>query len=347
MNDALSNIELYIAAVVISFVLSFVTTPLVRRLALTMGWLDTPTTSVKTHKTATPALGGIAIWIAFAGTLVAMRFLTHFPTGTLYRLRALLIGGGLVFLLGIIDDIRKPNGLGWKEKFCVQILAAMLLIYFGIEIRFIQPSYLGTALTVIWVVGICNAFNIIDIIDGLASSQAVVAAFGFLVIALPSEEIYVNFGAAAIMGAALGFFPWNMSKRYKIFMGDSGALLLGFIMAALALGTDYTQINPHGYYAPIFILFVPIFDVAYVSVVRMLQGRSPFLGSKDHFALRLERMGLSRPKIVGACVLIASFLTFCAWLVTVLNTMWAVWIYFVIGSWTAILSWHLTKVDMR
>ncbi len=347
MSTPLTNIELYIAAVLISFVLSFTATPLVRRLALTMGWLDAPTTSVKTHKVATPALGGIAIWIAFAGTLVAMRFLTHFPTGTLYRLRALLIGGGLVFLLGIIDDIRKPEGLGWKEKFFVQILAALLLISFGIEIRFIQPSYLGTALTVLWVVGICNAFNFIDIIDGLASSQAVVAAFGFLVIALPSEEIYVNFGAAAMMGAALGFFPWNMSKRYKIFMGDSGALLLGFIMAALALGTDYTQINPHGYYAPIFILFVPIFDLPYVSIVRMLKGRSPFKGSRDHFALRLERMGLSRRHILAACLLVASSLTFCAWLVTVVNTMWAMWIYFVVGSWTAILSWHLTKVDMR
>lgn len=347
MSETFSNVQLYVLAILISCAVSFSVTPLVRSMAVRMGWLDTPESDVKTHKVATPALGGIAIWAAFAGTLVAMRFLTHFPTGTLYRLRAVLVGGGLVFLLGIVDDIKKPHGLGWKSKFAVQILAAALLVHFGIKIRFLSPEYLGTFLTIFWVVGICNAFNIIDIMDGLASSQACVAAMGFLLIALPSEEIYVNFAAAALMGSALGFIPWNMSKKRKIFMGDSGSLLLGFVLAALALGTDYTQVNPFGYYAPIFILMVPIFDTLYVMVIRMMQGRSPFLGSRDHFALRLERMGLSRIQIVSLCIAAAVFLTICAWLVTIVGTMWAIWIYFVIGSWTAILSWHLTKVDMR
>lgn len=347
MKTELSSTELYFAAIGIAFVLSVVATPLVRKMAIKMGWLDSPSSDVKTHTIATPALGGIAIWIAFAGTLVAMRFMTHFPSGTLYRLRAVLIGGGLVFLLGVVDDIRKPSGLGWKSKFAVQTLAACLLVYFGIKIRFIQPEYLGGILTILWVVGICNAFNIIDIMDGLASSQAAVSALGFLLIALPSEDIYVNFAAAALMGAALGFIPWNISKKGKIFMGDSGSLLLGFVLAALSLGTDYTQVNPFGCYAPIFILMVPIFDTLYVMVIRMMKGRSPFLGSRDHFALRLERMGLSRPQIVSLCVLATMFLTICAWLVTVVGTMWAVWIYFVVGSWTAILSWKLTKVDMR
>ncbi|MFH2202548.1 MAG: MraY family glycosyltransferase [Elusimicrobiota bacterium] len=347
MMPELSQKWLYIIAVLIAFVLSVCATPLVRLAAVKMGWYDTPESEIKTHKVATPSLGGVAIWIAFAGTLVAMRFLTNFPTGTLYRLRAILIGGGLVFLLGIVDDLRKPQGLGWKSKFVVQIAAAALLVHFGIEIRFIQPHNLGVILTILWVVGICNAFNIIDIMDGLASSQAVVASLGFLLIALPSEDIYVNFGAAALVGAALGFFPWNMSSRYKIFMGDSGSLLLGFVLAALALGTDYTQVNPFGYYAPIFILLVPIFDTLYVMVIRMMRGRSPFLGSKDHFALRLERMGLNRLQVVLLSLLAAVFLTVCAWLVTIVGTMWAILIYFVVGSWVAILSWHLSKVDMR
>ncbi|MFH1724586.1 MAG: MraY family glycosyltransferase [Elusimicrobiota bacterium] len=343
---ALTHIELYAAAVLVAFALSAGTTPLVRLLALKMGWLDSPGSAVKTHEVATPALGGIAIWIGFAGALVAMRFLTNFPTGTLFRLRALLAGGAFVFLLGIVDDLRKPDGLDWKVKMAAQVAAAALLIYFGIQIRFISPSYLAVALTLLWVVGICNAFNIVDIMDGLAASQAAVAAVAFLLVGLPSEDIYVNFGAAALMGAALGFLPWNFSSRYKIFMGDSGSLLMGFVLAGLALGTDYTQVNPLGVYAPLFILAVPMFDTLYVMVIRMTRGRSPFRGSKDHFALRLERMGLSRPRIVGFSLVASAFLSVCGLLVTLVSTAWAVWIYGIVGSWVLLLAWHLTKVDM-
>ena len=290
--------ELYLFTVVFSAVLSGVLTPLVRLLALRMNWLDHPGSRVKTHKEATPSLGGVAIWTAFAVTLVCIRFMTHFPTGTLRNLRAVLAGGALVFLLGVLDDLWKPEGLGFRTKFAVQIAAAGLLIASGIRLNFLQPDYLAVGLTVLWVVGICNAFNIIDIIDGLSVSQAAVAAMGFLLIALPSEEIYVNFAAAALMGSAAGFLPWNLSRRYKIFMGDSGSLVLGFVLAALALGSDYSQINPLGIYAPLLILMVPMFDTLYVMVIRLLKKKSPFKGSKDHFALRLEHMGWKRSEIV-------------------------------------------------
>ena len=189
--------------------------------------------------------------------------------------------------------------------------------------------------------------NIIDIMDGLAATQAAAAALAFLLIALPSEEVYVNFAAAALMGAALGFLPWNLSARRKIFMGDSGSLLMGFILAALSLGTDYTQINPLGMYAPVFILLVPIFDTLYVMVIRMLKGLSPFRGSKDHFPLRMERMGFSRPQIVSVCVLASVLLGVCAWLITRVSTPWAIWIYCVVGAFSLMLSWRLTQVDMR
>jgi UDP-GlcNAc:undecaprenyl-phosphate/decaprenyl-phosphate GlcNAc-1-phosphate transferase len=341
-----SNLCVYAFAVALSCAVAAVMTPLVRIVAVRMQWIDAPSSHVKTHKVPTPVLGGVAMWIAFSGTLVAMRFVTHFPTGTLYRLRALLMGGALVFLLGFVDDILRPQGIGWRGKFLVQVLAALLLVYFGIHIRFIHPGYLGVAVTVLWVVGICNAFNIIDIMDGLAASQAVVAALGFLLIALPSEEIYVNIAAAVLAGAALGFLPWNLSRKRKIFMGDSGSLLLGFILSALALGTDYSKVNPLGVYAPLFILMVPMFDTFYVMVIRMMKGQSPFMGSKDHFALRLERLGFRRRPILLLCVAASILLSVCAWAVTLVGTAWAVWIYLVVGSWALISAWHLTKVDM-
>ncbi|MBI3299980.1 MAG: undecaprenyl/decaprenyl-phosphate alpha-N-acetylglucosaminyl 1-phosphate transferase [Elusimicrobia bacterium] len=342
-----SHIELLVRAAFTAFVLSAAATPLVRLFALRMGWLDRPETEVKTHKKAVPALGGVAVWIGFAGALVATRYYTDFPTGTLYRLRAVLLGAAMVFVLGVIDDLKKPLGLGWKSKMGVQALAAAALIHFGIQINFLSPDYLGTALTVLWVVGITNAVNIIDIMDGLAASQAAAAALGFWLIAMPSEDLYVNFAAAALMGAALGFLPWNFSSRWKIFMGDSGSMLLGFSLAALALGTEYTLVNPLGVYAPLLILAVPMYDTFYVMAVRMAKGKSPFLGSRDHFALRLERMGFTRPQIVALSLFASLVLSVCAWLVTLVSTPWAAAIYIVLGIWVAVITWLISQVDMR
>ncbi|MDE2291364.1 MAG: undecaprenyl/decaprenyl-phosphate alpha-N-acetylglucosaminyl 1-phosphate transferase [Elusimicrobia bacterium] len=343
----LSHLQLLLASAATAFALTALATPLVRTVALRMGWLDRPESKVKTHKVAVPALGGVAIWIGFAGALVATRFLTTFPTGTLYRLRAILVGAALVFLLGVVDDLRKPAGLGWRTKMAVQAAASFILIRFGISIHFIRPTHLATLLTVLWVVGITNAVNIIDIMDGLAASQAAAAALGFWMIALPSEDIYVNFGAAALLGAALAFLPWNLSERRKIFMGDSGSLLLGFSLAALALGTDYTRVNPLGVYAPLLILGVPMYDTLYVMGVRMMQGKSPFLGSKDHFALRLERMHFTRPQVVMLTLFAELFLTACAWLVTLVATSWAVGIYGLLAVLIAGLTWRISQVDMR
>jgi UDP-GlcNAc:undecaprenyl-phosphate GlcNAc-1-phosphate transferase len=343
---AASHFSLLLHAALTAFVLTLVATPFVRAAATRMGWLDRPETDVKTHTVAVPALGGVAVWMGFAGALVAARFMTAFPTGTLYRLRGILAGAALVFVLGVIDDLKKPHGLGWKTKMAVQVLAALTLVHFDIKIRFIQPDYLGVFLTVLWVVGICNAVNIIDIMDGLAASQAAAAALGFWLIALPSEDVYVNFAAAALLGSALGFLPWNFSKKRKIFMGDSGSLLLGFTLAALALGTDFTLVNPLGVYAPLLILAVPMFDTFYVMAVRMIKGKSPFLGSRDHFALRLERMHFTRPQIVALSLFASLFLSLCAWLVTLVATPWAVAIYLMLGAMIGFVTWQISQVDM-
>ena len=343
---AVSHLSLLFSACATAFVLSTVATPLVREAAVRMGWLDRPETDVKTHPVPVPALGGVAIWLGYAGALVATRFLTTFPTGTLYRLRGILAGAALVFVLGVIDDLKKPQGLNWKLKMAVQVLAALVLVHFDIRIRFIHPDYVGTALTLFWVVGITNAVNIIDIMDGLAASQAAAAALGFWLISLPSEDLYVNFAAAALLGAALGFLPWNFSKKRKIFMGDSGSTLLGFTLSALALGTDFTLVNPLGVYAPLLILAVPMYDTFYVMAVRLVQGKSPFLGSRDHFALRMERLNFTRHQIVGLTSLASFFLVLCAWLVTLVPTAWAVAIYLVLGGWIAFVTYHISQVDM-
>lgn len=345
MNDLLENFRLYFLAFLLPLLLSLGLTPLLRLLAVKYGHLDKPT-DIKTHKHPTPLLGGAAVFAAFTLSLVFMRFYTSFPTGTLRDLRVLLVGGAVMFLLGFVDDMRKPHGLGVKTKFAVQFAVAICTVYYGIRIHFLQPDYLSFGLSVLWIVGVSNAFNIIDIMDGLSSGQAFLAAFGFLLIAFPSESIYVNFASAALAGAALGFLPFNMSHKFKIFMGDSGSLLCGFVLAVIAMGTKYTEVNPLGVYAPLIILAVPIYDTIFVSVMRLRRGHSPFIGSQDHFALRLEKIGFSRRKVVRLTSLVTFGLSVFAWLITQVPLGWGILIVTVLAVEFVLVGIAIAKIKI-
>jgi UDP-GlcNAc:undecaprenyl-phosphate GlcNAc-1-phosphate transferase len=345
MTDLLENFRLYLIAFLIPLGASLILTPLLRALALRFGHLDTPT-DIKTHKVPTPLLGGAAIFISFTVSLVAMRFYTSFPTGTLRDLRVILFGGAAIFLLGILDDMAKPRGLGVRTKFAVQFAVALIAVYFGFRIRFIRPDYLAAGLSLLWIVGVANAFNLIDIMDGLSAGQASLAAFGFLLISFPSEAIYVNFASAALAGATLGFLPYNFSKRFKIFMGDSGSLFCGFVLALIAMGTRYTQVNPLGVYAPLIILAIPIYDTLFVSVLRLRRGHSPFIGSKDHFALRLEKLGFSRRRVVWLTSLVTLALSVFAWLMTQVPLAWGALIGLVLLAEFLIVSVAIAKIKI-
>ena len=341
----MENFRLYLLAFLVPLALSLALTPFLRWLALRFGHLDTPT-AIKTHKTPTPLLGGAAIFLAFCGALLFMRFYTSFPTGTLRDLRVILAGGIVMFCLGLIDDFKKPHGLGVRVKFVIQFGVAFFVALCGIKINFINPPYLSFILTMIWIVGVSNAFNIIDIMDGLSAGQAVIAALGFLLISLPSEAIYVNVASAALAGAALGFLPYNFSKKMKIFMGDSGSLLCGFTLAVVAIGTQYSQVNPLGVYAPLFILAVPIYDTFFVSVMRLRRGHSPFIGSKDHFALRLEKIGFSRSRVVFLAAMASILLAAFAFLITQVPLMWGLIVYLAVGGEFLLLSIAISKIKI-
>ncbi|MCX5786803.1 MAG: MraY family glycosyltransferase [Elusimicrobia bacterium] len=345
MNTLLENFRLYLIAFLLPLGLSLAFTPLLRRAALALGHVDKPT-DIKTHKVPTPLFGGVAVALAFSVSLIVMRFYTSFPTGTLRDLRVILAGGAVMFALGFIDDLKKPNGLGVRTKFTIQFLVAFFTALYGIRIRFVEPQYLSFALSLLWIVGVSNAFNIIDIMDGLSAGQAAVASFGFLLIAFPSESIYVNFASAALAGAVLGFLPYNFSKKFKIFMGDSGSLFCGFVLALVAMGTQYTKINPLGVYAPLFILAIPIYDTLFVSVMRLRRGHSPFLGSKDHFALRLEKLGFSRQGIAFGAALAAVALSVFAWLITLVPLVWGALIGFVVGIVFLLISAAIARIKI-
>lgn len=345
MTDLLENFRLYLIAFLLPLCLSLCLTPLLRVLAVRWGHLDKPT-DIKTHKIPTPLLGGVAIFLSFSVALLVMRFYTSFPTGTLRDLRVILIGGAVMFALGLADDLLKPAGLGVKTKFAVQFTVAFFTVYYGIRIHFIQPGYLAFVLSMVWIVGVANAFNLIDIMDGLSATQAALAAFGFLLIAFPSESVYVNFASAAMAGAALGFLPYNFSRKFKIFMGDSGSLFCGFVLALIAMGTKYTDVNPLGVYAPLIILAIPIYDTLFVSVMRLRRGHSPFVGSQDHFALRLEKLGLTRRHIVWLASMCTLSLSFFAWLITQVSLPWGVVIVVVLAAEFLLVSTAIAKIKI-
>lgn len=280
--------------------------------------IDVPSGPLKKHDKPTSIVGGCAIFLSTLLSLTLIRLITDFPTGTLHHLRGIFIGGTLIFAMGLADDLRKPKGLSYPVKLAVEALAAGALVYYGITLEFL-PAWLGNLVAFLWLVGLTNAFNLLDILDGLCVSQCVLCTLGLVVISLPSEFIYVNFAALALLGACGAFWPHNHAPT-KVFLGDSGALFLGFMIAALSMGTGYSGRVSCGFLAPLFILAVPLFDTCFVMLARVLKGKNPLKGSNDHIALRLLRRGYSKRAVLMLfmaagliCNALAFWLTYASW----------------------------------
>jgi UDP-GlcNAc:undecaprenyl-phosphate GlcNAc-1-phosphate transferase len=338
---------LYIFAFFSALLSSVLAVPVFRLFAVKFNILDTPCSNIKTHKISTPYLGGLAIASGWFISLFLIRIVTAFPNLTLRNLRGIIFGSLILCLLGLIDDI-KLKGLGFKSKLVFQFIAASIVVFcFDIRINFIPIYWLSCITSVIWIVGITNAFNIIDVMDGLSSGIAVIASFTFFFIAVPSKMFYVNFCSIALVGAILGFLPFNLSKSKKIFMGDAGSLFVGFVMASISMGTSYSSINDFGIFAPLFILAIPIYETILVSVCRIRKGKLPFLGSKDHYSLRLEMLGFSRKTILIITYITSIFFSLCAYLFTSL-TMGCSLILFasvIVAMWVLSITLASVKVD--
>ena len=308
----MSNLFLYFFTFVFAFALSYFAISPLRKLS--QKYLTDKPTQLKNHTGNIPLCGGAIIASGLFGSLIILRLLTNFPSGTLHNLRGLFLGGVIIFALGLIDDFKKPKGLNPYIKLLFQTLAAVILIHYDIKINFLNTPW-DYILTIFWVVGLTNAFNLLDIMDGLAISQAVIASTAFLLINLPFEFIYVNFAAVALLGAGLAFWPQNHASK-KIFLGDSGSMLLGFLLSALALGTQFSTINPCGVFAPLLILALPIFDTTFVSVIRLSKGINPLKGTPDHYPLRLKKLGLKTRNILLLSIFISVILNILAFFIT-------------------------------
>ena len=273
----------------LGFLLSLYGTPIAARAAIDFNIVDKPDGSLKQHRAPTPYLGGLAVYVAF---LVALALVFQFDR----RVLGILLGGTIMVLVGLIDDF---GVLGPGPKFAGQFIAAWVLIKSDIAIHLaILPEWLTISLSVVWIVGVANAFNIIDVMDGLSAGTALIASVFLLAVSALNGQPAIVVLTAVLTGALLGFLRYNYHPA-KIFMGDSGSLFLGMTLAALAMIGKYDQHNNVGYLSPLLILAIPLFDTAYVMILRLLKGLSPFRGSPDHFALRLLRRGLSVRGVVN------------------------------------------------
>jgi len=273
----------------LALVISLYTTPLMRAAALRFGIVDRPDGRLKNQAQAVPYLGGLAIYLSFLLALTATRRFDEI------EVLGMLLSGAIVVILGLVDDL---GVLTPGIKLAGQVVAVLALINASVYIKlgFLTP-WLAIVLSFFWLLGTTNAFNLIDIMDGLAAGvAAAAAAVLFLIAAVNGRQTYAVL-LAALCGALCGFLRYNIEPA-RIYMGDTGSMFVGMMLGALAMNNSYTRRNLVASVAPIVVLGVPIFDTLFVMYVRYRRGLPVFLGSPDHFALRLRKWRLSTRQTV-------------------------------------------------
>ena len=284
----------YTGLFLVSLLIAAISTPFFRNLALKQKILDTPNSERKIQRTAIPYLGGFGIALAVVlTTFVAITFSE--ATSENYLLALSVLAPAIVLgLIGFIDDKKHLTPL---SRFIAQTFAgvftALVLILTNTVGNPTKYLILDVILTIIWVVGICNAINFFDNMDGAAGGISALSGFGFAVIGLQNSQYFVAAFGLVLSGACVGYLFWNWNPA-KIYMGDAGALFIGIILAALAVRVDPVSVSGIGaFFVPICVLALPILDTTTVVIDRLRRKVSPFEGGLDHLSHRLRRKGLS------------------------------------------------------
>lgn len=286
----------YVLILLSAMVLAFSVTPLAQRTARRIGMVDQPSAR-KQHTVPTPLLGGAAIYLAVIVALILLgdRFYVNQVIG-------IFMGATLVSFMGLWDDRR---GLSPWVKLAIQFVAAGILALTDVCISLFPWPALNVAATLLWVVGITNAMNLLDNMDGLSGGIAAIAALFFLLFAAMSRQYLVGALAAALVGACVGFLFYNVNPA-RIFMGDTGSLFLGFTLAAVGIKLRFPDNSAFvTWMVPVFVLAVPIFDTSLVIISRLRRGLNPLTTpGKDHLSHRLARLTGSPREAVLICYLI-------------------------------------------
>lgn len=324
---------------VLALLLGLYFTPVARQAALRFGIVDRPDGKLKMQGEATPYLGGLAVFLAY---LVALGMVLEFDR----MLLGILLAATVTLLVGLVDDFGVLTPLA---KLAGQGVAVFVLLRSGAVIELAElPASLHWPLAAVWLLAVCNAFNLLDILDGLAAGIGAIAALALAATAVVTGQLALAAASTALAGALVGFVVFNFHPA-KIYLGDAGALSVGITLAAIALAIRWSDTNPAGFLAPLLIFVVPLADTAYVTILRARAGRPFWYGSPDHFPLRIRRLlGGNVRKTAVVCyalggtgaILGTGSVVWGQWQVTV----WALAVY---GAFFVAFLWRLARVPME
>ncbi|GBG58084.1 undecaprenyl-phosphate alpha-N-acetylglucosaminyl 1-phosphate transferase [Sporomusaceae bacterium FL31] len=307
--------QTYIVAFTVALIVAYFLTPRIIDVAIKAGAMDAPDAR-KVHTKPIPRMGGLAIYAGFVLAVLASMHVSH-------EILGLLLGGTVILIVGIIDDLKQ---LPAKVKLLGQIAAAAVLILFDIRIDWITNpfgdmiyvDFLSIPLTILWIVGLTNTLNLIDGLDGLAAGVSTIASVTILLVALQQNFWIVAILTAALAGSALGFLQHNFNPA-KIFMGDTGSMFLGYMLAAVSVIGAVKSAATIALIVPIVALGLPIMDTAFAIIRRYMSGKPIFKPDRGHLHHRLLEMGFSQKQAVLLMYVISGCLGLSAIALTEVN----------------------------
>lgn len=328
----------------ITALISAVITPLVKKLAIKVNAIDVPKDERRIHKKPIPRMGGVAIYIAFiCGILLNI---SQFSLDDL----GIVIGATVIVIGGVIDDM---NELRPRYKLAFQIVAACILVAFGLKINvitnpfgvggeYINLTIIGIPLTIIWIIGVTNAFNLIDGLDGLSAGVGLISSLTLLIVSFINGRVDAVFFTTILAGAILGFLPYNFNPA-SIFMGDTGAQLIGFLLAATSINGAIKSAAALVIAVPLLALGLPIYDTLFAIVRRKVNGKPISQGDKGHLHHRLLGLGLSQRQAVLIIYLINAILGGAAIIAMQVSSKKA---YFLLASVVVIITGIAWKIGL-
>ena len=295
-----------LVALAVAAGISYLATPFVKKLAFKIGAVDVPKDNRRMHKKPIPRLGGLAIVIAFL-------LCTFLFVKLEKQMQGILLGAIIILVVGVLDDCLALPAL---PKFFAQIAAGAIVVMHGCEIRYVTNPFsvvpfdlgwLAGPVTVFWIVLMTNAINFIDGLDGLAVGVSGISTATMLVIAMLLGEESVAVVLAALLGACIGFIPYNFNPA-QIFMGDTGSTFLGFVLASISVQGLFKMYAVISFMVPFLILGVPFFDVSFAVIRRLAKGQNPMTADRGHIHHRLIDMGLSQKQSVAIVYMLTGVL---------------------------------------
>jgi len=305
------------AAAAVALAVSLASTPAVKWFAHRVGAMDVPKDARRVHTHPIPRLGGLAIFIGFVLSVAFFADIT-------VQFRGILLGAVIIVAVGVVDDIMSLPAL---LKFVIQIIAALVAVFHGVVIdifsnpfvfstaQYINLRFLSIPVTVIWIVAITNSVNLIDGLDGLAVGVSTISSVAMLIIAYMVSDHNVAVVLAALTGACLGFLPYNFNPA-KIFMGDTGALLLGYVLSTVSILGLFKFYAVVSFAVPFLVLALPLLDTSLAFFRRLIKGQNPMSPDRGHVHHRLLDMGLTQKQAVAVLFTVSALLGLAAVIMT-------------------------------